>query len=81
MRLGVGPRLAGHRARRRVQICGPRKPNFGLDAHWAALRADGLATLEELKRLHAADHTALASRLGKLGLKMGPRQKLIAALR
>ena len=54
---------------------------IGLDAHWAALRADGLATLEELNRLHAADHTALASRLGKLGLKMGPRQKLIAALR
>ena len=55
--------------------------SLGLDAHWAALRADGLASLEELKRLNAADHTALASRLGKLGLKMGPRQKLIAALR
>jgi hypothetical protein len=55
--------------------------SLGLGAHWAALRADGLSSLEELKRLHAADHTALASRLGKLGLKMGPRQKLIAALR
>ena len=65
-----------------ASICDVRAllASLNLEQHWPALSDAGLSATAELRRQHLADAADLGRRLGRLGLRMGHRQKLLLAL-
>ena len=58
----------------------PLLASLCLEEHWPALSEAGLGATAELRRQQVADAADLGRRLGRLGLRMGHRQKLLLAL-